>query len=69
MATSSTSMNGETVKPDSYTFFSVIENKAPYKIIETDIETVERARAILAKCSQSDRTSKCFAIRKEAIFN
>ncbi len=48
-------------------FFSVIENKLPYRIVKTDIKTVEEARKALFHAQKELGEGVRLAIRKESL--
>ncbi|MEQ3640808.1 MAG: hypothetical protein ABNH03_13755 [Alteromonas sp.] len=51
------------------TIFSVIENKLPYRIIKTGLESLGEARKALAQAEKELGGNIGLAIRKESLFN
>lgn len=51
------------------TIFSVIENKLPYRIIKTGLESLGEARKALALAERELGGNIDLAIRKESLFN
>tara|TARA_B100000519_G_C14259524_1_gene446842 strand:+ start:1828 stop:1998 length:171 start_codon:yes stop_codon:yes gene_type:complete len=51
------------------TIFSVIENKLPYRIIKTSLESLGEARKALAQAEKELGGNIDLAIRKERLFN
>ena len=51
------------------TIFSVIENKLPYRIIKTGLESLGEARKALAQAESELGGNIDLAIRKERLFN
>lgn len=49
--------------------FSVIENKLPYRIVRTGIDSLGEARKALAQAQKELGGNIDLAIRKESLFN
>lgn len=49
--------------------FSVIENKLPYRIIRTGIESIGEAKKVLAQAERELGGNIDLVIRKESLFN
>ena len=49
------------------TFFSVVENKLPYRIIKTGIDSLGEARKVLTQAQRDQSDNIDLVIRKETV--
>lgn len=50
------------------TLFSVVENKLPYRIIKTGIDSLGEARKVLTQAQRDQSDNIDLVIRKESLF-
>ena len=67
--TTSVSKQWRIVVENEETIFSVIENRLPYRIIKTSLESLGEARKALAQAEKELGGNIDLAIRKERLFN
>jgi hypothetical protein len=67
--TTTVSKQWRIVVENEETIFSVIENKLPYRIIKTGLESLGEARKALALAERELGGNIDLAIRKESLFN